>query len=169
MFRNRHLAVRLQMEVSAWVRFAFPQVWISFAQFELSAGREENLSRCRQIYEEANKAMRNCEEKEERVMLLESWRSFEEEFGTETTKERIEKLMPEKIKKRRKLQAEDGVRGRTMQVVALAAFCWGLVARTKLAVRVLALHTPFTAGIEKKHWPETCAAELLALRRAGGH
>ncbi|NWW45375.1 CRNL1 protein, partial [Pedionomus torquatus] len=84
------------------------KVWISFAQFELSAGKEESLSRCRQIYEEANKAMRNCEEKEERVMLLESWRSFEEEFGTDTTKERIDKLMPEKIKKRRKLQAEDG-------------------------------------------------------------
>lgn len=63
--------------------------------------------------------MRNCEEKEERVMLLESWRSFEEEFGTDTTKERIDKLMPEKIKKRRKLQAEDGVRGKIMQVVTL--------------------------------------------------
>ncbi|NXP10350.1 CRNL1 protein, partial [Thinocorus orbignyianus] len=84
------------------------KVWISFAQFELSAGKEESLSRCRQIYEEANKAMRNCEEKEERVMLLESWRSFEDEFGTDATKERIDKLMPEKIKKRRKLQAEDG-------------------------------------------------------------
>ncbi|NXN88876.1 CRNL1 protein, partial [Bombycilla garrulus] len=84
------------------------KVWISLAQFELSAGREERLLRCRQVYEEANKAMRSCEEKEERVMLLESWRSFEEEFGTEATKERIDKLMPEKIKKRRKLQAEDG-------------------------------------------------------------
>ncbi|NXY60021.1 CRNL1 protein, partial [Callaeas wilsoni] len=84
------------------------KVWISFAQFELSAGREERLPRCRQIYEEANKAMRSCEEKEERVMLLESWRGFEDEFGTDATKERIDKLMPEKIKKRRKLQAEDG-------------------------------------------------------------
>ncbi|NXA07798.1 CRNL1 protein, partial [Sapayoa aenigma] len=84
------------------------KVWISFAQFELSAGREERLQRCRHVYEEANKAMRSCEEKEERVMLLESWRSFEEEFGTDSTKERIDKLMPEKIKKRRKLQAEDG-------------------------------------------------------------
>ncbi|KGL75696.1 Crooked neck-like 1, partial [Tinamus guttatus] len=84
------------------------KVWISFAQFELSAGKEESLPRCRQVYEEANKAMRNCEEKEERVMLLESWRNFEQEFGTDTTKERIDKLMPEKIKKRRKLQAEDG-------------------------------------------------------------
>ncbi|KAM6433003.1 crooked neck-like protein 1 [Rhynochetos jubatus] len=84
------------------------KVWISFAQFELSAGREGSLSRCRQIYEEANKVMRSCEEKEERVMLLESWRNFEGEFGTDTTKERIDKLMPEKIKKRRKLQTEDG-------------------------------------------------------------
>ncbi|XP_077166467.1 crooked neck-like protein 1 isoform X3 [Paroedura picta] len=84
------------------------KVWISFAQFELSAGKDDSLSRCRQIYEEANKTMRNCEEKEERLMLLESWRNFEEEFGTESSKERVEKLMPEKVKKRRKLQAEDG-------------------------------------------------------------
>ncbi|NXV03099.1 CRNL1 protein, partial [Cettia cetti] len=84
------------------------KVWISLAQFELSVGQEERLLRCRQVYEEANKAMRSCEEKEERVMLLESWRTFEDEFGTNATKERIDKLMPEKIKKRRKLQAEDG-------------------------------------------------------------
>uniref|UniRef100_A0A8D2MKX3 Crooked neck pre-mRNA splicing factor 1 n=1 Tax=Zonotrichia albicollis TaxID=44394 RepID=A0A8D2MKX3_ZONAL len=84
------------------------KVWISLAQFELSAAQDERLQRCRQVYEEANKAMRSCEEKEERVMLLEAWRSFEEEFGTDATKERIDKLMPEKIKKRRKLQAEDG-------------------------------------------------------------
>ncbi|NXQ45188.1 CRNL1 protein, partial [Catharus fuscescens] len=84
------------------------KVWISLAQFELSAGQEERLPRCRQVYEEANKAMRSCEEKEERLMLLEAWRAFEEEFGTAATKDRIDKLMPEKIKKRRKLQAEDG-------------------------------------------------------------
>ncbi|KAG8133104.1 hypothetical protein E2320_010918 [Naja naja] len=84
------------------------KVWISFAQFELSADKKNNLSRCRQIYEEANKTMRNCEEKEERLMLLESWKSFEEDFGTESSRERVDKLMPEKVKKRRKLQAEDG-------------------------------------------------------------
>ncbi|OCT79813.1 hypothetical protein XELAEV_18026624mg [Xenopus laevis] len=84
------------------------KVWISFAQFELTSSSEEQLGKCRQIYEEANKGLRNCEEKEERLMLLESWRSFEEEFGTESTKERVVKLMPEKVKKRRKLQAEDG-------------------------------------------------------------
>ncbi|KAG8522980.1 Crooked neck-like protein 1, partial [Galemys pyrenaicus] len=84
------------------------KVWISFAQFELSSGKEGSLTKCRQIYEEANKTMRNCEEKEERLMLLESWRSFEDEFGTVSDKERVDKLMPEKVKKRRKVQADDG-------------------------------------------------------------
>lgn len=54
--------------------------------------------------------MRNCEEKEERLMLLESWRDFEKEFGSDSTMERVHKLLPEKVKKRRKLTAEDGVR-----------------------------------------------------------
>lgn len=90
--------------------YNFFKVWISFAQFELSSGKEGSLAKCRQIYEEANKTMRNCEEKEERLMLLESWRSFEEEFGTASDKERVDKLMPEKVKKRRKVQTDDGVR-----------------------------------------------------------
>lgn len=84
------------------------KVWISYAQFELSLESEDRLAKCQQIYEEANKAMRNCEEKEERLMLLESWRDLEAEFGTDVTQERVRKLLPEKVKKRRKLQAEDG-------------------------------------------------------------
>uniref|UniRef100_A0A8C0W8T6 Pre-mRNA-splicing factor Syf1/CRNKL1-like C-terminal HAT-repeats domain-containing protein n=1 Tax=Castor canadensis TaxID=51338 RepID=A0A8C0W8T6_CASCN len=84
------------------------KVWISFAQFELSSGKEGSVAKCRQIYEEANKTMRNCEEKEERLMLLESWRNFEDEFGTVSDKDRVDKLMPEKVKKRRKVQADDG-------------------------------------------------------------
>ncbi|MBN3273426.1 CRNL1 protein, partial [Polyodon spathula] len=84
------------------------KVWISYAQFELSLESEARLAKCQQIYEEANKAMRNCEEKEERLMLLESWRDLEAEFGTDVTRERVRKLLPQKVKKRRKLQAEDG-------------------------------------------------------------
>jgi len=57
--------------------------------------------------------MRNCEEKEERLMLLESWRDFEREFGSESSMERVRKLLPDKVKKRRKLTAEDGVRTAT--------------------------------------------------------
>lgn len=50
-------------------------------------------------------------------MLLESWRSFEDEFGTVSDKERVDKLMPEKVKKRRKVQADDGVRTEPLVLV----------------------------------------------------
>uniref|UniRef100_A0A8D0D469 Crooked neck pre-mRNA splicing factor 1 n=1 Tax=Sander lucioperca TaxID=283035 RepID=A0A8D0D469_SANLU len=89
-------------------RLDMPEVWISYAKFELSIDSGERLEKCRQIYEEANKGMRNCEEKEERLMLLESWRDFEREFGSDSTMDRVRKLLPEKVKKRRKLTAEDG-------------------------------------------------------------
>uniref|UniRef100_A0A8C1JMI5 Crooked neck-like protein 1 n=1 Tax=Cyprinus carpio TaxID=7962 RepID=A0A8C1JMI5_CYPCA len=84
------------------------KVWISYGQFELSIDSDDRIQRCRQIYEEANKSMQGCEEKEERLMLLESWREFEDEFGSLANKERVRKLLPEKVKKRRKITAEDG-------------------------------------------------------------
>ena len=86
------------------------KVWISLAQFEFSSGKEGSVAKCRQIYQEANRSMRHCQDKEERLMLLESWRSFEGEFGTVADKERVDRLMPEEVKKRRKVQADDGVR-----------------------------------------------------------
>uniref|UniRef100_A0A9J7Z3J8 Crooked neck pre-mRNA splicing factor 1 n=1 Tax=Cyprinus carpio carpio TaxID=630221 RepID=A0A9J7Z3J8_CYPCA len=89
-------------------RLDMPEVWISYGQFELSIDSDDRIQRCRQIYEEANKSMQGCEEKEERLMLLESWREFEDEFGSLANKERVRKLLPEKVKKRRKITAEDG-------------------------------------------------------------
>ncbi|ELK25548.1 Crooked neck-like protein 1 [Myotis davidii] len=79
--RTRNLYRRLLQ------RTQHAKVWISFAQLELSSGKGGSLPKCRQIYEEANKTMRNCEEKEERLMLLESWRNFEDDFGTTADKE----------------------------------------------------------------------------------
>lgn len=99
------------------------QVWISYAKFELSVDDGERLQKSRQIYEEANKSMRSCEEKEERLMLLESWRDFERDFGSEATVEKVRRLMPKKVKKRRKLTAEDGVRTRFL---CLSLPVWGL-------------------------------------------
>ncbi|KAK5879646.1 hypothetical protein CesoFtcFv8_022743 [Champsocephalus esox] len=84
------------------------KVWISFAKFELSIDGSDRLQKSRQIFEEANKGMRSCEEKEERLMLLESWSDFEKDFGSDSSMERVQKLLPEKVKKRRKLTAEDG-------------------------------------------------------------
>ncbi|KAK2811019.1 hypothetical protein Q5P01_000291, partial [Channa striata] len=62
------------------------KVWISYAKFELSIDSPDRLQKCRQIYEDANKSMRSCEEKEERLLLLESWRDFEKEFGADSTR-----------------------------------------------------------------------------------
>ncbi|KAM6906681.1 crooked neck-like protein 1 [Lycodopsis pacificus] len=84
------------------------KVWISYAKYELSINGPDRLQKSRQIFEEANKGMRSCEEKEERLMLLESWRDFEREFGSESSMDRVRELMPDKVKKRRKLTAEDG-------------------------------------------------------------
>ncbi|CAB1444959.1 unnamed protein product [Pleuronectes platessa] len=99
---TRHLYKRLLQ------RTQHVKVWISYAKFELSIDGPDRLQRCRQIFEEANKGMRSCEEKEERLMLLESWKDFEKDFGSDVTVERVRKLLPEKVKKRRKLTAEDG-------------------------------------------------------------
>ncbi|KAF4071022.1 hypothetical protein AMELA_G00280180 [Ameiurus melas] len=83
------------------------QVWLCYAQFELSTEGAERLQRCRQVYEEANCSVRTCE-KEKRLMLLEAWNRFEQVFGSVSNKDRVKKLMPEKVKKIRKLMAEDG-------------------------------------------------------------
>merc|ERR1712055_530261 len=49
-----------------------------------------------------------AKEKEERLMLLEAWRDFEREEGTEKSQAQVAELMPRRVKKRRKVQGEDG-------------------------------------------------------------
>ena len=94
------------------------QVWISLAQFEMSvtsgegdddAGDGSHVRRCRDVYAEANRKLKETEEKEERLMLLETWREFESEHGDARSLESVDKLMPNKVKKRRKIQTDDGV------------------------------------------------------------
>ncbi|XP_041468018.1 crooked neck-like protein 1 [Lytechinus variegatus] len=84
------------------------KVWISFAKCELSVGSGDCVLRSRQIYEEANKALKHVEEKEERLMLLEAWQEFENEFGDDESVAKVQEQMPNKVKKRRKIQTEDG-------------------------------------------------------------
>ncbi|XP_046692236.1 crooked neck-like protein 1 [Silurus meridionalis] len=83
------------------------EVWKSYAQFELSMEDEERLQRCRLVYEKGNRSLRTSEKKEQRFMLLEAWMNFEQEFGTSADKDRVKKLMPKQVKKRRKLTTED--------------------------------------------------------------
>lgn len=86
------------------------KVWISFANFELSIQSEngENAINARKVYSEGNKSLKNINEKEERLMLLESWQEMERDQGDEESQAKVQKLMPQKVKKRRKIQTEDG-------------------------------------------------------------
>merc|ERR1712083_1185156 len=62
----------------------------------------------RHVYEQANKELRRSREKEERLMLLEAWRDFEREDGDEKSQAEVHQLLPRRVKKRRKVQTEDG-------------------------------------------------------------
>ncbi|PIK60199.1 putative crooked neck-like protein 1 isoform X2 [Apostichopus japonicus] len=84
------------------------KVWISFAKFELSIGDENCVAMSRSIYKEAHRRLKNADEKEERLVLLEAWKDFEEELGTEDSLENVQKLMPKRVKKRRQIETEDG-------------------------------------------------------------
>lgn len=48
--------------------------------------------------------------KEERLMLLEAWQGFEFEYGDEASRSAVVNLMPKRVKKRRRIQTQDGVR-----------------------------------------------------------
>ncbi|KAG0173658.1 NineTeen Complex (NTC) component [Apophysomyces sp. BC1015] len=85
------------------------KVYISFAQFELSIpqeeGDEEGVRRARKIFNDAYESMKRKELKEERVLLLEAWKDFEENYGAEETQDIVKKKMPKVVKKRKR--AED--------------------------------------------------------------
>lgn len=86
------------------------KVWMSYAKFELSTESEDNMNigLARRVYERANDCLRNNAEKESRVLLLEAWKEFENQFGDEVTIEKVNHRMPRRIKKRQKVIAEDG-------------------------------------------------------------
>ncbi|KAH0566482.1 NineTeen Complex (NTC) component [Trichoglossum hirsutum] len=92
------------------------KVWISYAHFEINVPdqeeededqekpvSEEAKTRARKIFERAYKSMKEKELKEERVALLNAWKSFENTHGSKADIEKVEAQMPRKVKKRRKL------------------------------------------------------------------
>jgi crooked neck len=109
--RTRELYERL-LEKTEHVK-----VWISYAHFEINVPdadmdeeeaenapiSEEAKSRARAVFERAHKLYREKEMKEERVALLNAWKSFEDTHGSEEDKEKIAKQMPRRVKKRRRL------------------------------------------------------------------
>ncbi|KAF1841070.1 TPR-like protein [Cucurbitaria berberidis CBS 394.84] len=91
------------------------KVWISWAQFEIGvpdsdADEDEDRpisddakARARAIFDRAHQRLKDKDLKEDRVALLNAWRSFEAIHGSKEDQEKIEKQMPRKVKKRRKL------------------------------------------------------------------
>jgi len=91
------------------------KVWISYAHFEINvpdedvqpgeedAVSEEAKERARRIFEKGYRRLKDKGLKEERVVLLNAWKSFEQTHGTAQTIQNVEAQMPRKVKKRRKL------------------------------------------------------------------
>nr|CAG4646064.1 EOG090X01R1 [Macrothrix elegans] len=100
------------------------KVWMSFAQFELTlaASQQEGdsdfpVTAARAVYQRANKSLRAAAQavgydvatnKEERLMLLEAWQDFETSYGDEGSQKAVANLMPRRVKKRRRIQTQDG-------------------------------------------------------------
>ncbi|PVU94335.1 hypothetical protein BB561_002632 [Smittium simulii] len=95
------------------------KVWVSYAQFECSIARDQHsetatdsdvsnnqVQRSRVIFERSYKHYKKLSKASPRKSILEAWRSFEVEFGDKDTLANVDKLMPNKVKKRRAL--EDG-------------------------------------------------------------
>lgn len=94
------------------------KVWMSFAKFEMSISHGQgdvqgdddlNARLARRIYERANEMMRQLNDKESRVLLLEAWRDFERDVNDASSLQKVLDKMPRRIKRRQKIVSEDGV------------------------------------------------------------
>ncbi|KAH6610907.1 pre-mrna-splicing factor clf-1 [Trichoderma cornu-damae] len=103
------------------------KVWISYAHFEINipedddeaegaAGGEqeeqpisdEAKARARKVFERAHKSMRDKDLREERVSLLNAWLSFERTHGADEDVDAVQKQMPRRVKRRRRVQDDGG-------------------------------------------------------------
>lgn len=89
------------------------KVWIAYAKFEFvntlnGEQVSERLDAARKVFETAYKTLRTNrpDAKEERVVLLEAWKVFEQENGDEKSVESVTKRLPKAIKRRRKVVDE---------------------------------------------------------------
>jgi crooked neck len=86
------------------------KVWISYANFEASVDDEDvdSVGNARKVFQEGYDTLKKNNLKEERVVLLESWKEFETEKGDEEHLKKVEQMMPKIVKKRRRIEDESG-------------------------------------------------------------
>jgi hypothetical protein len=106
----RHLYERLLSRTS------HVKVWISYAQFEASLPDVDAADLARKVFEQGDGEVKKSEKKEERKVLLDAWLAFEKQHGDAAQQQRVLKLMPTQVKKRREVFGEDGVRRRSGRV-----------------------------------------------------
>ncbi|KAI7509063.1 Pre-mRNA-splicing factor [Hortaea werneckii] len=89
------------------------KVWISYAHFEINVpdpsapdsehASPEAIKRARAVFTRAHSLYKEKGLVEERVALLQAWKGFEDTHGTEEEREKLAKMMPRRVKKRRRL------------------------------------------------------------------
>ncbi|CAJ1927837.1 unnamed protein product [Cylindrotheca closterium] len=76
------------------------KVWISFGQFEASE-IGQGMGIARSTFQKAYDQIKNQNLKEERVLLLDAWRALEQDRGDLASVEKVEKMLPRRIKRKR--------------------------------------------------------------------
>ena len=89
-------------------RSKHPKVWVSFAQFERRAA---GLAAAAEVYAEAEAHCREAGLRDERALLLESWRELEAEGGDADRLAAVEAKQPKRLKKKRAVVGDDGEDG----------------------------------------------------------
>nr|XP_002125953.1 crooked neck-like protein 1 [Ciona intestinalis] len=85
------------------------KVWMSFAAFEATQETPDGNERARAIYKQANSKLQTSGSKEERLVLLEAWKVFEEKRGNVDQQSCVGRLWPKRVKKRKKVTTTTGV------------------------------------------------------------
>lgn len=89
------------------------KVWLSYAQFEANNPNngEMAVEKARTVYRRAYDELKSQGSNESRVMVLEAWKEYELNLDEKDNSkvEYVNSLMPKQIRKRRKIQSEDGV------------------------------------------------------------
>jgi crooked neck len=96
-------------------RSAHYKVWTSYAAFEVTSAEgadeeegseeisDEAKTHARNIYERGYKHLKEQDDKIGRVNLLNAWKAFETTYGSAQDLAKVQKLMPSRVKKRRRL------------------------------------------------------------------
>ncbi|KAF9168351.1 NineTeen Complex (NTC) component [Actinomortierella ambigua] len=87
------------------------KVWISYAQFELNVPGDDTVKVAREVFRKAYKVMKEKDLKEERVIILEAWKEFEQQRGDETSLKAVHDMMPKTVKRRRQVESSDTTGG----------------------------------------------------------